>query len=51
MARRIVDMGDRVLIAVAAMEFAGQYSMKQVQLYDSMVAAVAEEPKEENADE
>ncbi len=51
MSKRIVDMGDRVLIAVAAMEFAGLYSMKPVQLYDSMVAAVAEDPKEEKADE
>ena len=51
MGKRYLDMGDRIELAKASMEFADKYQLKPVQLYFAMVEAVTEEPKEEKADE
>ncbi|MGA3113501.1 MAG: hypothetical protein ABSF90_03605 [Syntrophobacteraceae bacterium] len=42
---RYIDMGDRIELAKGAMEFAHLYGFKPVQLYNAMLAAVAEEPE------
>ena len=51
MSRRIIDMGDRIEIAKASMEFADKYMMKPAQLYHAMVACVAEDPEPEKEEE
>ena len=48
MSRRYLDMGDRIELAKAAMEFADKYQLRPVQLYHAMVEAVTEEPGKEN---
>jgi hypothetical protein len=45
MAKRYLDMGDRIELAKAAMEFAHCYNLRPNMLYDSMVTAVTEEPE------
>jgi hypothetical protein len=45
-----VPLGDRIELAKAAMEFAGNYSMKPQQLYHSILEAVATEPEREDED-
>jgi len=51
MSKRYIDIGDRIELAKAAMEFAERYSMKPQQLYFGMLEAVAAEPKEGEKDE
>lgn len=45
--RRPVDMGDRIELMKLAAEFAKDYQMKPLQMYHSMLGAVAVEPEEE----
>jgi hypothetical protein len=47
MPKRYLDMGDRIELAKAAMEFAHLYGMKPHMLYHGMVEAVTEEPEKE----
>lgn len=47
MSKRPLDMGDRIELAKAAMEFAHLYGFKPIQLYSSMAEAVTEETEEE----
>ena len=51
MSKRYLDIGDRIVLAKAAMEFASINSMKPVQLYYSMAEAVSDEPESEKKDE
>ena len=51
MSKRYLDMGDRIELAKAAMEFADKYGFKPVQLYDAMVEAVTEEPEKEKKED
>ncbi len=44
---RYIDMGDRIELAKAAMEFADKHQMKPLQLYNQMLNAVREEPGED----
>lgn len=45
--KRYVDMGDRIELMKAAVEFAKDYQMKPLQLYHAMAEAVSAEPEEE----
>ena len=45
MAKRYLDMGDRIELAKAAMEFADRNGLKPVQLYNAMVEVVTDEPE------
>ncbi|MGA2937293.1 MAG: hypothetical protein ABSF52_09375 [Syntrophobacteraceae bacterium] len=51
MGKRYLDMGDRIELAKAAMEFADKYQLKPVQLYHAMVEAVTEEPEKEGKED
>jgi hypothetical protein len=46
---RYIDMGDRVELAKASMEFAHLYGQKPQQLYHGMLEAVATEPESEES--
>jgi hypothetical protein len=46
MSKRYVDMGDRIELAKAAMEFAHLYGQKPQQLYHGMMEAVAAETED-----
>ncbi len=50
MADRYIDMGDRIELMKLAAEFAQDYQMKPLQMYNSMLAAVVTEREEEKED-
>ena len=49
--KRYIDMGDRIELAKAAMEFAHLYQMKPQQLFYGMMEAVSAEPEKEDRED